>query len=290
MNTQKIFTMIDKNIYLRFTKALFFKCFLLVLAFNISSCETDETQTVATFTNLVMSDEFDTNGAPNSAIWGFDIGTGQNGWGNNELQYYTNRSENVTVQNGVLIITARKEDFEGSRYTSARLLTKGKFEQTYGRFEARIRLPWGQGLWPAFWLLGDDSNGTQIWPQIGEIDIMENVGDEPTRIFGTVHGPGYSGGESISKSFELENDRFDTSFHVFGIEWGPDYINYYVDDKLYNQITPEDVPGEWVFNRGPFYIILNVAVGGALPGSPNESTVFPQTMLVDYVRVYQSNN
>nr|WP_248724947.1 glycoside hydrolase family 16 protein [Seonamhaeicola sp. ML3] len=268
----------------------------MAFLFMLSSCETDDTQTVASFTNLVMADEFNTDGAPNSEIWGYDIGTGTNGWGNNELQYYTDRTENVTVQNGVLIITAKQEQFEGAAYTSARLLTKGKFEQTYGRYEARIRLPYGKGIWPAFWLLGDDANGTQIWPQIGEIDIMEYLGDEPSKIFGTVHGPGYSAGESISKSYELENDRFDTGFHVFGIEWGPDYINFYVDDVLYNQITPEDVSeetddqGEWVFNNGPFYIILNVAVGGELPGSPNAETVFPQTMLVDYVRVYNRSN
>lgn len=265
--------------------------FLISIVFlAISSCDTDETQTVARFTELVMADEFNTDGAPNSAIWGYNIGTGQNGWGNGELQYYTDRTENVTVQNGVLIITAKKEQYNGSSYTSARLLTKGKFEQTYGRFEARMKLPYGQGIWPAFWLLGDDSNGTEVWPQIGEIDIMEYVGDEPTRMFGTVHGPGYSGGESISKSYVLTNDRFDTGFHVFGIEWGPNYINYYVDDVLYNQITPEDVPGEWVFNRGPFYIILNLAVGGALPGNPNDETVFPQNLLVDYVRVYKNSN
>ncbi|GAA3588616.1 glycoside hydrolase family 16 protein [Flavivirga amylovorans] len=271
-------------------KELFISVLLIVSFFVISSCETNETQTVATFTELVMADEFDTDGAPNSTIWGYDIGTGQNGWGNNELQYYTDRTENVTVQNGVLIITAKQEQFEQSSYTSARLLTKGKFEQTYGRFEARIRLPYGQGIWPAFWLLGDDSNGTEVWPQIGEIDIMEYLGNEPSKIFGTVHGPGYSAGESISKSYILDNDRFDTGFHIFGIEWGPDYINFYVDDVLYNQITPEDVPGEWVFNQGPFYIILNVAVGGELPGAPNAETVFPQTMLVDYVRVYNRSN
>ena len=272
-------------------KALLFKSFLLALPFAvILSCSTDDTQTVAKFTELVMADEFDTNGAPNNAFWNYNIGTGENGWGNGELQYYTNRTENVTVQNGILIITANKEDFNGSSYTSARLLTKGKFEQTYGRFEARMRLPYGKGIWPAFWLLGDDAKGTQIWPQIGEIDIIEYVGDKPTSVFGTVHGPGYSGGESISKSYVLQNDRFDTGFHIFGIEWGPDYINYYVDDVLYNQITPEDVPGEWVFNRGPFYIILNLAVGGALPGSPNAETVFPQTLLVDYVRVYKNKS
>jgi beta-glucanase (GH16 family) len=272
-------------------KAILFKSFLLALPFVIIlSCSTDSMQNVAQFTELVMADEFDANGAPNNSIWNYNIGTGENGWGNGELQYYTNRTENVTAQNGILIITANKEDFNGSAYTSARLLTKGKFEQTYGRFEARMRLPYGKGIWPAFWLLGDDAKGTQIWPQIGEIDIMEYVGDKPTSVFGTVHGPGYSGGESISKSYVLQNDRFDTGFHVFGIEWGPDYINYYVDDVLYNQITPEDVPGEWVFNRGPFYIILNLAVGGALPGSPNAETVFPQTLLVDYVRVYKNKS
>lgn len=270
-------------------KTMLLMSFSFAAVFVTYSCETDETQTVATFTELVMSDEFDTDGAPNSAIWNYNIGTGQNGWGNNELQYYTDRTENVTVQNGVLIITAKEEQFNGSNYTSARLLTKGKFEQTYGRFEARIKLPYGKGIWPAFWLLGDDSNGAEVWPQIGEIDIMEYVGNHPTKVFGTVHGPGYSGAEGITKAFELDGDRFDTGFHIFGIEWGPDYINYYVDDVLYNQITPDDVTGEWVFNRGPFYIIINVAVGGALPGSPNAETVFPQNMLVDYVRVYKNS-
>lgn len=269
-------------------KYVFLMSFVLVAFLVISSCTTDETQTVAKFTNLIMQDEFDVEGAPNSEIWSYNIGTGDNGWGNNELQYYTDRSENVTVQNGVLLITARKEDFNGSSYTSARLLTKGKFEQQYGRFEARIRLPFGQGIWPAFWLLGDDNNGTEIWPNIGEIDVMEYLGNEPTKMFGTVHGPGYSGGESVSKSYVLDGDRFDTGFHIFGVEWGPDYINFYVDDKLYNQITPADVPGEWVFNR-PFFIILNVAVGGQLPGAPDDETRFPQTMLVDYVRVYKNN-
>jgi len=262
---------------------------IVVLFLALISCSTDETQTVATFSELTMADEFDVDGAPNSSIWNFNIGTGQNGWGNNELQYYTDRPENVVVQNGVLIITAREESFSGSSYTSARLLTKGKFEQQYGRWEARIRLPYGKGIWPAFWLLGDDNNGTEIWPQIGEIDIMEYLGDEPTLMFGTVHGPGYSGGESVSKSYTLTNDRFDTGFHIFGIEWDPKYINFYVDDVLYNQITPEDVPGEWVFDDS-FYIILNMAIGGALPGSPNAETEFPQRMLVDYVRVYKGNN
>ncbi|HLP65469.1 glycoside hydrolase family 16 protein [Flavobacterium sp.] len=248
-------------------------------------CSTDEKQTVVTKTQLVWSDEFDATGAPDSGKWNFNIGTGNNGWGNNELQYYTDRSQNIKVEDGMLKITALNELYLGSSYTSARITTKGKLEQKYGRIEARIKLPWGKGIWPAFWMLGADSD-TVIWPQCGEIDIMEYLGNNPTTAFGTVHGPGYSGGASISKSYTLPNSRFDTDFHVFGIEWDENYINYYIDDVLYNQITPEDVPGEWVFNK-PFYIILNMAVGGNLPGSPNGDTTFPQTMLVDYVRIYQ---
>ena len=262
----------------------------ILLAISIlvtSGCSTDETQTVAQFTELVMQDEFDADGAPNPDIWGYDLGTGFNGWGNNELQYYTDRPENIVVQNGILIFTAREESFEGSNYTSARILTKGKFERKYGRFEARIRLPNGKGLWPAFWMLGADID-TNPWPACGEIDIMENAGSKPTIISGAVHGPGYFGGSPILKEYDLENDRVDTGFHIYGIEWGPEYINYYVDDVLYNQITPDDVTGEWVFDNGPFYILMNVAVGGLFDGPPNEETVFPQTMLVDYVRVYKN--
>lgn len=259
---------------------LFLSVFLVLL-----SCSKDEKQTVVTMNQLVMQDEFDVNGAPNSAFWGYNIGTGSNGWGNNELEYYTDRSQNIKIEDGMLKITATKESYLGSEYTSARILTKGKFEQKYGRIEARIKMPWGKGLWPAFWLVGANSE-TVSWPQCGEIDIMEYLGNMPTSVFGTVHGPGYSGGEAITKTYALQNSRFDTDFHVFGIEWGENYINYYVDDVLYNQITPKDVSGEWVFNQ-PFYIILNLAVGGNLPGRPNTETTFPQTMLVDYVRVYK---
>ncbi len=258
---------------------------LTTLFFSFYSCSTDETQTVANFTELVMQDEFNTDGTPDSTIWGYDIGG--NGWGNNELQYYTDRSENIKVEDGILHITALQESYEGAGYTSARILTKGLFEQAYGRFEARIKLPWGQGIWPAFWLLGNNIDEVN-WPQCGEIDIMEYRGQNPTETLGTVHGPGYAGAISIGKSYTLENDRFDTGFHIFGIEWGPEYINFYVDDVLYNQITPSDVTGEWVYDH-PFYIIMNVAVGGNFVGSPNSETVFPQTMQVDYVRVYQEN-
>lgn len=257
----------------------------IVSFFTLISCSTDEKQTVITKTKLVMEDNFDTDGVLNSAIWSYDIGTGNNGWGNNELQYYTNRPENIKVENGMLKIIAVSEVYMGASYTSARISTKAKLEQKYGRIEARIKMPWGKGIWPAFWMLGSNIDQAS-WPQCGEIDIVEYLGNAPTSIFGSVHGPSYSGVESISKKYTLTNSRFDTDFHVFGIEWDENYINYYVDDVLYNQITPADVPGEWVFNQ-PFYLILNMAVGGDLPGAPNAETNFPQEMLVDYVRVYQ---
>ena len=260
------------------------------------TCDLDETQEVATFTNLVWEDNFDVDGPIDSSKWVAEIGDGTAqgipGWGNNELQYYTDDASNVRVENGLLVITAKEESVGGRNYTSARIKTEGLFEQKYGRFEARIRMPLGKGYFPAFWMLGNDNNGTDIWPNIGEIDIMEYIGDAPTRTFGTIHGPGYSGGESISKGFELENNRFDTGFHIFGIEWGPSYINFYVDDKLYNQLTPEDVDEEtngtasWVFDNRDMYMILNLAVGGNLPGAPNADTQFPQSLYVDYVRVY----
>ena len=268
---------------------------LLLFTLIVISCDLDETQEVATLDNLVMADEFDIEGSPDSSLWSFELGDGSDqgipGWGNNELQYYTDRPENAKVENGVLVVTAREESFEGSDFTSARLITKNKFEQRYGRFEARIKVPFGKGYWPAFWMLGDNCEENP-WPGCGEIDIMEYLGDEPTKVFGTIHGPEYSGSQSISKEYSLQNDRFDTGFHVFGIEWSPNRINWYVDDVLYQSLTREDVleetdgEGEWVFDR-PFYIILNVAIGGNLPGNPNAETIFPQSMVVDYVRVYE---
>lgn len=260
------------------------------------SCDLDETQEVVTRNNLVWADNFDVDGAPNPQNWNFEIGDGTAqgipGWGNNELQYYTDRPENVKVENGMLVITAREESIDGSSYTSARLTTQNLFEKQYGRFEARIKVPFGKGYWPAFWLLGNDCD-MNPWPACGEIDVMEYLGDQPTVVFGSVHGPGYNAGESISKEYELDNGRFDTKFHVFGIEWSPNRINYYVDDVLYQSLTPEDIDeetdgeGVWVFNDRPFYIIVNLAVGGSFPGNPNAETEFPQSMFVDYVRVYE---
>jgi beta-glucanase (GH16 family) len=265
---------------------------LLLVAFL--GCKKDNEQKLEQRNwQLVWSDEFNgTSGtSPDTSNWKFDIGVGPNfdGWGNSELEYYTNRTTNASIDsNGNLAITARKESFGGSSFTSSRLITKASFSQTYGRFEARIKAPWGPGIWPAFWLLGSDVDSVK-WPQCGEIDIMELRGQNPNMINGTVHGPGYSGGNSITKIFALDNDRFDVNFHVFAVEWGKDYIDFFVDKTLYHRITPDNITGKWVFDH-PFFIIMNVAVGGNYVGFPSNLTPFPQTMLVDYVRVYKEVN
>jgi beta-glucanase (GH16 family) len=241
---------------------------------------------------LTWSDEFNTpdGSAPDATKWGFDIGG--NGWGNNELETYTSRLENAQIQGGNLVITARKEQYTGPDniprdYTSARLLTAGKFDQAYGRFEARIQIPYGQGIWPAFWMLGN--NFAQAgWPGCGEIDIMENIGKEPAIVHGTIHGPGYSGANGVTAAFSLPSGRFADDYHLYAMEWERNVIRFYVDNNLYATRTPADLPqgANWVFDH-PFFIILNVAVGGDWPGPPDDTTVFPQTMSVDYLRVYR---
>lgn len=252
--------------------------FLSVL-FIIGGCDDNSGLEDRTY-QLVWQDEFDTDGAPDESKWVFDLGAG--GWGNNELQTYTNDAQNIVIEEGLLRITAVKS---GGSFTSARIKTQGLFDQAYGRFEARIKLPWGPGIWPAFWMLGSDIE-TVPWPGCGEIDIMEYRGQQPNIINGSVHGPGYSGGAAITKSYGYVNDRFDLDFHVFAVEWGENYIHYFVDDKLYQVIEPNDVTGEWVFDHA-FFIILNVAVGGNYVGFPTSGTPFPQTMYVDYIRVYE---
>ena len=261
--------------------------FLLFISTAFTSCDDDNFIKDREW-QLVWEDEFDgsTGQSPDASKWGYDIGTG---WGNQQLEYDTDRPENVSVDgNGNLAIVARKESYAGSGFTSARITTKGLFDQAYGRFEARIKMPWGPGIWPAFWLLGSDIDVVE-WPQCGEIDVMEYRGQQPNIIHGSVHGPGYSGGEAVTKSYGFEKDRFDVDFHIFAIEWGEGYIHYFVDDVLYFEITPEDVDGEWVYDH-PFYIILNVAVGGNYVGFPTDDTPFPQTMLVDWVKVYTEKN
>ncbi|HEY6224583.1 MAG TPA: glycoside hydrolase domain-containing protein [Gemmatimonadales bacterium] len=233
---------------------------------------------------LVWHDEFD-GPALDTTFWAQE--TGGDGWGNAELEYYTERGANTRIENGQLVIEARREAVSARDYTSARLKTRvdagGAWQ--YGRIEARIQIPRGQGLWPAFWMLGN--NCVQVgWPTCGEIDIMENIGREPPVVHGTVHGPGYSGARGVTSSFTLSSGAFADDFHVFAVEWAPDTIRWYVGDSLYRTITPRSVPGPWVYDH-PFFIILNVAVGGYWPGSPDSTTIFPQTMRVDYVRVYQ---
>jgi beta-glucanase (GH16 family) len=240
---------------------------------------------------LTWSDEFNAaNGSlPDSSKWVME--TGGSGWGNNELETYTNRTKNVHIHNGKLTIVAAKENYKGTdgitkQYTSARLKTAGLFEQKYGRFEARIQIPKGQGMWPAFWMLGSNV-GKVEWPDCGEIDIMENIGKEPDKAHGSMHGPGYSGGKSLTGTFTLPSGKFADRFHIFAVEWEPSMVRFYVDNNLYETRTPDDLPSgsTWVFDH-PFFLLLNVAVGGDWPGSPDNTTVFPQKMLVDYVRVY----
>ncbi len=235
---------------------------------------------------LAWQDEFDgpAGQLPDAANWRFDLGTD---WGNAQLEYDTDRPENASLDgNGHLAIVARQESFQGRSYTSARLTTLGLHDQREGRFEARIRIPTTSGVWPAFWLLGSNC-ATVGWPTCGEIDIMENFGRDPARIQGALHGPGYSGANSLYRPFILADGRFDDDFHVFRVDWLADRIVWYVDGQLYQVIKRDYVPGAWVFDH-PFYVIINLAVGGGPAGAPGAGTTFPQTMLVDWVKVYSA--
>ncbi len=253
--------------------------------------------------NLVWSDEF--NGAvgsgPDGSKWNYDLGGG--GWGNNEKEEYTNSRNNSFITNDsaatdgkALVIRAVKENLGHScwygtcQYTSARLLTSGKYTVQYGRIEARAKMPIGQGLWPAFWMLGSDI-GTVNWPQSGEIDIMEAIGSNMGTNHGSIHGPGYSGGSPRTATYTLPGGaKFSDAYHTFRIDWSQDQIQWFVDGNLYETRTPADVQGfQWVFNH-PFFMIMNLAVGGNWPGEPNASTVFPAELRFDYVRVYQLSN
>ncbi len=239
----------------------------------------------------MWSDEFNgpEGSSPDTNRWRFDLGGG--GWGNNEWQYYTARTNNARIEGGCLIIEARQENYQGSNYTSARLKTQGLASWLYGRFEARIQIPRGQGLWPAFWMLGTNISSVG-WPNCGEIDIMENIGREPAVVHGTVHGPGYSGGSGISGAYTLPGGgAFADDFHVFAIEWTSNRIEWFADGQRYFTVTPSNLPAgaPWVFDR-PQFLLLNVAVGGNWPGYPDQTTTFPQRMRVDYVRVFAQTN
>lgn len=263
--------------------------FLLTLHL-LPGCTKKDVQTLPNRNwQLVWSDEFNdsTGTSPDSTKWTFDLGN-NGGWGNQELEYYTNRPKNVSMDgNGNLMLTAYSESYGGSSFTSGRIKTQGLFAQAYGRFEARIKTPYGPGIWPAFWLLGSNVD-TVGWPLCGEIDIMELRGQQPSIINGTVHDP-ISGFIGVTKAYGLQNSRFDQDYHIFAVEWTPTKIDFFVDNYLYQEITSGNPLVKWVFNH-PFNIILNVAVGGNYVGFPTPLTPFPQTMYVDYVRVYKLAN
>lgn len=283
------------------------RTFIPILAAALASCASSTTPGSAvapplpappTWT-LVWSDEFD--GAAGSSFdatkWVAEVGG--DGWGNQEREYYTTRRENIALDgSGHLVITARAEPaptslscwYGSCRFTSARIKTKGLFAQAYGRFEARIRIPRGQGLWPAFWMLGENIDAVG-WPQSGEIDIMENIGREPHVVHGTMHGPGYSGAGGIGGPDTLASAAYADDFHTYAVEWTPGLIRWFVDGAQYFQVTPASIPttAKWVFDH-PFFLLLNVAVGGGWPNDPDATTTFPQQMVVDYVRVYKTKN
>jgi hypothetical protein len=234
--------------------------------------------------NVLWKDEFSGTAIDNT-IWSYDIGSG--GWGNNELQYYTNSPNNSFISNGNLVIQARKESYQGSGYTSARLLTKGKQSFTFGRVDIRAVLPKGQGIWPALWMLGTKIDQTG-WPNCGEIDIMEIIGSLPAEVHGTIHfGPqGATQSTQLTGTYTLPSGDFSEKYHVFSLIWSMDNIQILVDDIPYFQATKTQVGAIYPFNE-PFFVIFNIAVGGNWPGNPDATTVFPQQMLVDYIRVFQ---
>ncbi len=262
----------------------------ILIAISFTNCEKEALQSLPDRDwELVWSDEFtgEEGTLPDPSKWSYDIGNGENGWGNQELQYYTNRAQNISLDgNGNLQITSIRENYQGYSFTSARIKTQDLFTQTYGKIEARIKLPFGPGIWPAFWMLGADIESVG-WPNCGEIDIMELRGNQPHIIHGSLHGPGYSAGNAITKAFGLKDSRFDMNFHQFAIEWDKDKIDFFVDNYLYNRVTREDIPHTWVYDK-PFFIIFNIAVGGNFVGFPTTDTQFPQKMLIDYIRVYKT--
>ena len=240
---------------------------------------------------LTWQDEFDgaANTAPDPARWRYDVGG--HGWGNQQLEFNTDRLANAHHDGeGRLVITALRESFGANQYTSARIRTQDLFDQRYGRFEARIKLPKGAGIWPAFWLLG--SNLPEVgWPECGELDIMEQRGSEPAVIHGSAHGPGYSGANPKTARFVGQGAGFTDDFHDLAVEWWPGEVHWFVDGQHYHAIRAVDMPAgqRWVFDDTSMFIILNVAVGGWFGGEVDDA-VFPQSMIIDHVRVYESTS
>jgi len=243
---------------------------------------------------LLWQDEFNqpAGTGPDPAKWTHDLG--QNGWGNAELENYTDSRENSFVvddpaaTDGKALVIRAVRTAEGG-YTSARLKTQGKYAATHGRIEARMKLPFGQGVWPAFWMLGVSIDTIQ-WPTCGEIDIMEVPGHEPGKLHSTIHGPGYSGQKGISRFTELPvGSTFSDAYHVFAVNWVPGKIEWLLDGRVFHTCTPASLPAgsKWVFDDAPFFLLLNLAIGGHWPGYPDATTRFPQELRVDYVRVYR---
>jgi len=236
-------------------------------------------------TTPTWSDDFDYSGAPNTAKWGYDIGG--DGWGNNELQYYTNSINNASVGNGVLTITARKENMNGKEYTSARLISKGKGDFLYGRFEVKAKLPTGKGTWPAIWMLPTDwAYGG--WPKSGEIDIMEHVGYDQDKVHVTVHTEAYNHSIGTQNGKQKVVTGASTDFHVYRIDWTPYSIRGFIDgEKMYEFLNEGKGSAVWPFDK-KFHLLLNVAFGGNWGGAQGvDPSVLPQKMDVDYVRVYK---
>jgi beta-glucanase (GH16 family) len=229
---------------------------------------------------LVFADEFDTPGSLDPAKWGYEIGSIRN----NELQYYTSRSENVRLEGGNLVIEGRKEAYQGYGYTSASVNTKKRFEFQYGKVEVRAKIPSGVGTWPAIWMLG--ANIDQVgWPSCGEVDIMENVGFDPLKIYGTIHTLAGSGGNGKGSNVTLANPWED--FHVYAIEWYADRIDFFVDGQKYFTYANDGSSRAWPFDK-PQYLLLNLALGGAWGGQKGmDDSAFPHRYLIDYVRIYK---
>lgn len=241
----------------------------------------------------VWQDDFDqpAGSAPDPTKWVHDLGA--SGWGNAELQEYTPGRANAFVvddsqaENGKALVI-RAEKTGDKSFTSARLKTQGRFSVSYGRIEARMKLPRGQGIWPAFWMLGD-THATAGWPECGEIDIVEVLGHETHKLYGTVHGPGYSGGKGVTGSITLPaGPTLADAYHVYAIEWSPGRIDWLLDGKVYHTVTPKSLPsgGRWVFDDAKYFLLLNLAVGGRWPGYPDATTQFPQELRVDWVKVF----
>ena len=263
--------------------------FLLVISVNHLSCSSGTDSNQGDDENvekwlLVWSDEFDVNGLPNPEKWGYDLGG--HGWGNEELQNYTNRAENANVQNGRLLIVAKKETYQDNEYTSARLVTKGKGDWLYGKIVIRAKLPYGTGTWPAIWMLSTDWEYGG-WPESGEIDIMEHVGYDQGNVHGTIHTEAYNHSIGTQKGGTVFYSDVSTQFHDYTIEWEADSIRWYVDEKQYFAFKNEQLTSaEWPFDKR-FHLIMNIAVGGTWGGAEGvDDTIFPQTMEIDYVRIY----